>query len=343
MNLPYRTRQNLRTAGIAALIAVLILVLVWVIWLLWLERHIVYSRDGAKLDFSSSNQNLSGELAQPPQDREPVSIFYNEGDNALNMGADLTQLAGYYISKDMLADIPAVMSQLRKLPAQTPVLLEVKDIVGRFFYTTTLGPGDKNIDAAQVDQLISYLADSGLYVIAKVPALRDYYYGLNHVPDGLPTKGGYLWMEEGTNCYWLNPASEGTLSHLMQTAMELKGLGFNEVVFSDWRFPKTDKIVFKGDKQKALVNGAATLLAACGADRFAVSFMTNDPTFSVPQGRSRLYLEGIAAADIKSTVPQVTVADTAVNLVFVTDANDTRFDPYGVLRPITSAQLDETK
>ena len=33
--------------------------------------------------------------------------------------------------------------------------------------------------------------------------------------------------------------------------------------------------------------------------------------------------------------------DTDVRLVFITDLNDTRFDTYGVLRPLNTAQLDE--
>ena len=43
----------------------------------------------------------------------------------------------------------------------------------------------------------------------------------------------------------------------------------------------------------------------------------------------------------KAVAEQSTVEDTAVKLVFVTELLDTRFDPYSVLRPLDSAQLDE--
>lgn len=33
---------------------------------------------------------------------------------------------------------------------------------------------------------------------------------------------------------------------------------------------------------------------------------------------------------------QVTLADPAVHLVFLTEFHDTRYDAYGVLRPITA-------
>ena len=72
----------------------------------------------------------------------------------------------------------------------------VKSIYGNFYYSSEVSTrrnSDLNISA--VDALISDLTSGNLYVIARLPALRDYYYGLNNVPDGLPTAGGYLWMD----------------------------------------------------------------------------------------------------------------------------------------------------
>lgn len=342
MTIPYRTRRTLRNIGIFTLLILLTVALVLVVWFIWLDRYIVYTRDGAHLDFTLDDSNLTGELAEKPQQQVQISIFYNEGEEELNISTELSQITGYYVSTQMLVDdMPGVLETLKKLPAQTPVLIDVKDMVGRFFYSTSLGPAHKSIDTAQMDQLIQFATDSDLYVIARAPALRDYYYGLNNVPDGLPTSKGYLWMEDGTNCYWLNPASQGTLTHLIQTATELKGLGFDEVVFSDFRFPKTDKIVFKGDKQEALVTAANTLVDTCADSRFAISFLVEDPTFPLPTGRSRMYLEGVAAADAKSMAAQTGLEDPQIRVVFLTDVNDTRFDLFSVLRPITSAQLEE--
>lgn len=342
MTIPYRTRRTLRTIGICTLVALLVLTLVLTVWFIWLDRYIVYTRSGAHLDFTLDDTNLTGEVAQKPQQQVSISIFYNEGEDALNISTELARITGYYVSTQMLAeDLPGVLETLKKLPAQTPVLIDVKDMVGRFFYPTSLGPAHKSIDTQQMDALIRYATALDLYVIARAPALRDYYYGLNNVPDGLPTSGGYLWMEDDTNCYWLNPASQGTLTHLIQTATELKELGFDEVVFSDFRFPKTDKIVFKGNKQDALVNAAKTLVDTCADSRFAVSFLVESPTFPMPEGRSRMYLEGAAASDAKSLAAQTGLENPDIRLVFLTDVNDTRFDLFGALRPITSAQLEE--
>ena len=341
MAIPYRTRRTLRGLAIAALWLLLIAIIVLLVWLLWLDRYVVYSRDGAKLDFSISNQQLSGQVAQPPANDATVSIYYNEGDNTLNISTELTQLAGFYIDSEMLISrMPEMLDMVKKLPAQTPVMIDVKDIVGRFYYSTALGPVNTSIDQASMNALIEYLVKSDLYVIARAPALRDYYYGLDHVSDGLPMRGGYLWMDDD-RCYWLNPKSEGTLTRLIQTAKELREKGFNEVLFSDFRFPETDKIVFSGSRTEALEAAASRLLESCATERFAVSFLVDSATFPLPEGRTRMYMEGVGASKLKTLAEESGLEDPAVKLVFVTDVNDTRFDAYGVLRPLTTAQFEE--
>ena len=343
MALPYRTRRVLRGVGIAALFLSLLLILVWMVWLLWLDRYVVYTDDGAHFDFSRSNQSISGVIAIPPEDDVTVSIYYNEGDGILNVSAELRQLSGYYVDRDMLAaGIPDVIAQLKKLPSETPVMIELKDIVGRFFYNSTVSERRySNIDIAGMEELFDYLNKSDLYTIAKIPALRDYYYGLENVSHGLAIKGGYLWMEPGTNCYWLNPTKDGTITYLMQQILELKSKGFDEVILGDFRFPDTNSIVFDGSRREALQTAAAKLVETCGTDRFAISFCVSDPAVALPEGRCRMYLEGVSAADAKIMADQTLLTNLPVRLAFITDLKDTRFDDYGVLRPLTSAELDD--
>lgn len=343
MTLPYRTRRFFRGLAVAALVLVLVLVIVWLVWLLWLDRYVVYTRDGAILDFSRSDKQIAGEIAQPPEDDVTISIYYNEGDNTLNISTELTQVAGYYIDAHMLEyEMDTVMSQLRKLPAQTPVLVEVKDIVGRFFFSTNLGPVYSGINTEDMKELFNFLKLSDLYAIAKFPALRDYYYGLDHVSDGIFLRSGMgLWMDED-RCYWLDPASNGTQSYLVQIVTELKSLGFDEVVLGDFSVPESSGLKYSYDRTEALLSAARTVLENCGSDRFAVSFCVKDSAFPLPEGRARLYMEDQSAADLKTLAANAAFLDTDVRLVFLTDVNDTRFDEYGVLRPLTTAQLDET-
>ena len=342
MILPYKTRRFFRGLATTALVLVMVLVIAWLVWLLWLDRYVVYTRDGAVLDFNLPDKVASGQVAVPPEDDVTVSIYYNEGENTLNISTELSQMIGYYIDANMLeTDMSTVLSQLKKLPPQTPIMVEMKDIVGRFFFQTNLGPIRTSIDQNSLNELMQVLKLSDFYLIAKFPSLRDYYYGLDHVNDGIFLKSGMgLWMDDN-RCYWLNPESQGTLSYIIQIITELKQMGFNEVVLGDFAIPASEKIKFNGDRKEILGAAAQKILEACSNDRFAVSFCVTSASFPLPEGRTRLYMENQSASEIKTMSAETVFSDTAVKLVFITDLNDTRFDDYSVLRPLNTAQLDE--
>ena len=339
MNIPYRTRQGLRHFAIILLIAVLVAVAVGVCWFVWLQRFVIYTREnGAIIDISLSQQVAEGQIATPPE-KETVSIYYNEGENAINTSKDLTQMIGYYADFEALKNMAAVQKQAKLLTAGTPVMLDVKDAKGRFFYSSSVSDQRSSaIDIAAMDQLIRQLDDKGVYLIARLPALRDYHFGLTSTENGLfVSSGGYLWADDDY-CYWLDPTKEGTVMHLVQIVTELKNLGFDEVVFDEFRFPDTKDLKFSGDRAQALNSAASTLLTTCATDTFALSFVGGAEGFTLPQGRSRLYIKDATAAEAATIAAQSGLADTAVNLVFLTEFHDTRFNVYSVLRPLESAE-----
>lgn len=340
MTLSYKTRRRLKTLGIVALSLVLGFILFFLIWLIWLSRYVVYSKDGATLNFDLPAQELSGEVALPPEAAETVPIFYNDGENAIDTSDDLPQLYGYYItSTDMMEDMDGVRAKVESLPVGTAVMLDVKSIYGYFFYSTKVGSTSDSVDIAAVDSLISYLKSKNLYMIARVPAFRDRAFGLDHISCGLPIEGGYLW-EDDDGCYWLNPGVSGTINYLAQIVSELKNLGFREVVFTEFRFPDDmSEIVYDGSQADALNNAAATLVTSCASTTFAVSFSTPQGAITLPEGRTRQYLSNISAMTVQSTADQMGLEDPKTGLVFLTETNDTRFDEYSVLRPISIIQL----
>lgn len=337
--IPYRTRNALRKLCVTVLVIILVAAITLLCWLLWLNRYVIYTRDGVKLDFGLSLEFPEGQLAVPPTPGVTIDIYYNEGENVvLPENTELQQLSGLYITGEMLAqDIAGIRQQLKSLPAETPVMLDVKNIRGEFYYTTSNGRNAAAIDTAQMDDLIRELK-ANHYLIAKLPALRDYWYGLEHVDDGIfnPNRMS-LWMDE-ERCYWLNPASDGTLTYLVQIAKELRAMGFDEVVFDDFRIPATNAIYFEGDRDEALNKTAASLVTICSTDTFAVSFVSNAETFLLPEGRSRLYLQDVAAADAAAAATRTGLSDPDIRLVFLTNLKDTRYDAYGVLRPMDIAQ-----
>ena len=336
MNLSYRTKRVLSRIGLGILPVLVLALVAAVCWYIWAQRYVVYSADGsAKLDLALPPM-ASGEA--PVQPSEPdVTIRYDTGASELE-ATELTQMTGYYVEPGDLKDLDAVKTQIQALPLGTPVMIDVKSIQGAFYYSSTVSDTRSTaVDVAKMDELIAWMNKQNIYAIAKFPALRDYTYGLHNVPDGVHhSSGGYLYQDDD-GCYWLHPASQGTLSYLTQIIIELRNLGFDEVVLEDFCFPQnTDKIKVDGDRKELLTTAAAELLKACATNRFALSFVKTED-FTPPTGRSRLYITGKDAAEAASVAESSGVADPAINLVFLTELHDTRFNVYSVMRPLSGA------
>ena len=347
MNIPYRTRRTLNRLGIVALAFLLILIITWFCWVVWLERYVVYTRDGAVLDLEISANTLTGEVAVPPNaNTSSVSIYYNEGENAIETSNELHQLDGYFIDADALTtDIAGSWEALDHLSSGTAVMIDLKGGYGSFYYSSSL-PGaiaSASVSTASVDEIIKDMKEKGFYTIARISAFRDYEYGRKNVATGLMhvnRKG--LWPDEG-GCYWLDPTKPEVLNWVSSMVNELKGMGFDEVVLADFRFPAGDSYIFSGDKDAALQQAAATILSNCTSHDFTLSFSVSSTTFTLPQGRCRMYLEGVSAENVGARTALLTIEEPQLRLVFVAETNDTRYNEYGVLRPIDSAEQLEAQ
>ena len=143
-------------------------------------------------------------------------------------------------------------------------------------------------------------------------------------------------------CYWLDPTDTGTMNWLIQIADELRSKGFEEVVFTEFRFPNAEKIRFSGDRQAAINNAAAKLQETCGTNQFVISFATNDTAFVLPEGgMNRIYLTDVGAKDAAAAAAKMTVPNPEANLVFMATSTDTRYDAYSALRAITTANMNQ--
>ena len=344
MTIPYRIRRALQRAAVTLGVLAILSAVAMAAWMLWLNRYVIYTDEGAKLDFNLPFIQDEGIIASPPEAGPDVNISYGDTDELLGMPTGgLQQMEGWVVTADMLTgdNFAATQAALETLPVGSTVLIDVRNVRGEFFYLSSLGRNADKIDAGAVSVLINDLHKKGCYTIARFPAFRDRWYFLadqtTRVPYGLPKSGGNgsLWEDvsiKNMSHYWFNPASTGTLNFLVQIVTELRNLGFDEVVFSDFRFPNTEKIKFSGDKTEALNEAAQTLVRSCATDSFAVSFIGTH--FTLPEGRCRIYLENVPAADIPTVTASLTLENPAAQLVFLTDTQDTRYTAYSVLRPL---------
>ena len=349
MNIPYRTRRLLNRIGLVALAVLLVGTLVWFCWVIWLERYVVYTEGKAILDFDITTDESQGELAVPPAADAGVPIYYNEGANAVNLNAELTQLNGYYIDGDDLQkNLADSYEDMKALRSGTAVMVDMKGGYGSFYYSSKLSGAvmSQSVSVTTVDEMIKEMQHRGFYTIARISAFRDYNYGLNNVPCGLPDARGdgyYLRADDG-GCYWLDPTEPQVITWLCSIIKELKELGFNEVVLDNFRFPPNpDLYIFSGDRDQALAEAAEVIISNCASDGFTISFVAAGANFALPEGRTRLYLSGVEAKEVGAKAAQANLEEPQIRLVFLADTNDTRFDEYGVLRPIEVSGVIEAQ
>lgn len=344
MSIPYRTRRVLNRVGTALLALLLLFIVTWLCWVVWLQRYVIYTDDGATVDFRVSANEITGEVAVEPKAEANIPIYYNEGANAINVTHEMEQLIGYYIDSTMLQqDMQGVLSRIEKLDSSTAIMIDMKGPYGSFFYPSALGDAvhSASTDVNAVSDLVTKLQQKGFYTIARVCAFRDREFGNNNVSSGLymlNRKG--LWMDQG-GMYWLDPTNATTTSWISSVVLELRDMGFDEVMLDDFCFPNSDQYIFNGDKPAALQSAAATLVSSCSASNFVLSFCTDDPAFTLPEGRCRLYLEGVSAAGIGQAASKATMEDKQIGLVFIADTGDTRYNEYSVLRSLYISDVIE--
>ena len=346
--IPYRTQQMLKRLLIGLIILLLFAAVLIMCWFLWLQRYVVYTDDGAKLDFNMSLGFPDGQVARPPEPGAELDmIFGDDPEGTTPVFKELGKLNGYYVTMEALkADFAGVSEQIFAQPAGSAIMLEMKNSRGEFAYSSALGPNMEGLDPTRVDALIKKVLSSGYYVMDSFPAFYDYEYieadseALTRKENGFLQDGGNgnLWYDRNNKCYWLNPKKDGTRSFLIQITTELRDLGFHEVVYTDFRIHKTSMIRFNGDKLKCLNETADLLVKTCGTDTFALSFVREELGLTLPAGRTRLFLEGTTAADAAALSAQSGFADPTIQLVFLAETNDTRFNAFSVLRPIEMAQ-----
>lgn len=321
------------------LLAALVLLLFCVCRFIFLQRYLVYSDDSVMLDYS---QDLVAQSDPTEQvwSSEDLEIVTEEAiaQVSATLDAPLETLSGNYITTQMLLDMQSVTDALHQTEALPDTLmLDLKSIYGNFYYSSgTSGAMTSSADIPAIDSLIKSLSqEKDLYLIARIASLSDTNFALAHQECGLPLRSGALWMSED-GCYWLDPAEELVQDYLVSIARELALMGFDEVVFDDFRIPDSKNIIYRGElpREEAAAAAAEAIRSKLSDAPIRISFNSADP--AVASHSDRVYLvttDGSAVAGLIDAVED-TVDDPSSQIVFLTPSRDTRFDNYSILRPL---------
>ena len=286
-------------------------------------------------DFDELAQNASKDHRAPD-----INIVVDEPVTPTSAFADmpLQMLSGNYITSQMLLDMQTVsntFSQLTELP--DAVLIDVKSIYGNFYYSSnTIGAVTSSADISAVDDFISVLGNNDdVYLIARVASLSDTNYALAHQSYGLPRSDGALWMCDN-GCYWLDPMEEDVQDYLVSIAVELSGLGFDEVIFDNFYVPDSRNIKYDRDisREDAALTSSEAIRNKLSNTPIRVSFTSQ--VHGVYAFSDRVYISTENGAAVTTLVDEMSdiVTDPTTQIVFLTPSRDTRFDGYGILRPL---------
>ncbi len=338
--LSYRHKVKLKKGLKVLGLTLLILALLSAFLLIYMQRYIVYTSDGARLDFSRSTLDipLNTEEEAPEASGSAlgeVEIVY--ADEAEATQGKLKQISGVYITVEMLRENPKqVMEQIMELDNTNAVMIDVKDRLGNFYYDTEIA-GAQKANTAVLDELIAYLTRNGFPMIARIPAFVDSSFALEHSELSLKIDGGALWVDETGN-YWLDPEKPTVLSYQEQICKELSSMGFQEVVFNDFYYPTSGSIVYTSNltRTELIAAAAQEVENAFIGSNLTISFCTTDTSFPVDSSAGRIYVPDASGANVDRIIASMndTVADPVTQVVFMSDSRDTRFEAYGTLRPL---------
>lgn len=327
----YRSRQRLRTWAFGIGIGLLIIIGLLVGAFFYLERYIVYTTDGAKLVFPDKAAVVENPTFTVQPELQEMPPIVMEGDVEPEVIA-MTQLRGYYISSQNLTqDLTNAIPQTGE---QIAVMVDMASIYGNYFFTNPAANGNYStaVSLTSTDSFLQSLAQrEDIYLIAALPAFANSAQALANQNDGLALSGGALWMD-ADGAYWMDPAKDSTVSHLITAAYGAMSLGFDEIVYTDFYFPESSNIAWEGDKTQIILDVADQLSTHSVSSDIAISFASEDSAL-LPYTQ-RLYLSSGNTA-LLSALEEAMPPEKSANetLVFVTTSRDTRFEPYGILVP----------
>lgn len=356
----YRNRIRLKRLLIILLCLLLAAIALIAGYAVFLSRYVVYTSDGAWLDLpweeSGSTETdaasvfVSGELVMDssitretmPSDTEiaETAVISDEPVSGYTIDpADLSDASEILdLIDEELAEAEAEGEDLTEAAAALTVMITVKSTSGTFYYNSDLGDC---ADCADItEELIAGLAERGISLTARLPAFADSAFALENQSIGLPITGGALWMDSSGN-YWLDPTSSTAQDYLVSICQELRALGFSEIVFSEFAFPDSSSIIYDSDytRDELTVQAAESVTGMLASSGLTLSFLTDDTesAFAAVACADRIYLELDEGSSVTAVAELYTdlLDDISLQLVFVTESRDTRFEDYGVLRPIS--------
>ena len=249
----YRGRRTITDILKLIAIALAVIVVLVLAGLFYLQKYLVYTDEGVRLELPPILQMFRREGKEPDAsaslpDPGDISVVIDSGSGTGQPPAEPEKpsLAIQLPVEDVLNGTAA--AKLEEAGADT-LILEMKAPDGKLaWYSEDYTAQWAEVSAPQSNNDALKQWNEEVYTIARVCCFRD---------DSAPysrnklalRKGNYNWRDE-LGLRWLSPAHEESQEYIANLCGELAALGFDEIVLEQWHFPvggKTENIS-RGDR-----------------------------------------------------------------------------------------------
>lgn len=256
----YRGRRTVTDVLKFIAIALAVLVVLAVGALFFLQRYIVYTDDGVKLELPPFLQMLRGQDGT----REPggsaslpdpgnLSIDIQPAGSQSEPQPPEEEPAGFVLALPVSDVVEGAAAGKLEQAGAEALILEMKDKSGKLAWLSEQGVADRsraNGPQAVNDALRQWNAGE-VYTIARVCCFRD-----NSAPyynNSLALRWGNGNWKDELNLRWLSPALEKNREYVAGLCGELAALGFDEIVLEDFTFPIKGHLerITKGERYDA--------------------------------------------------------------------------------------------
>lgn len=239
----YRGRRTVTDILRFVAIVLAVLVVLSVAGLVYLQRYLVYTDDGVKLELPPFLQSLRGENG----DREPGSSasLPDPGNLSIDIEPSGSQSepqpaeepAGFVIALPVGDVLDGSAGEKVAQAGADALVLEMKDPSGKLAWLSgqaMAGRARANGAQSAADALKQW-NEGEVYTIARVCCFRDDSAPYYHNSLAL-RRGNGNWKDE-LGLRWLSPAQDKNQAYLAGLCGELAAMGFDEIVLEQFYFP----------------------------------------------------------------------------------------------------------
>ena len=248
----YRGKE--KTGRLATLIvSILVLLIVLAVWLFYdLQQYMIYDKDGARLVLPAERAPAGGETLPAPRPGAASSAFGSPveaeiivdkadySDLVSDAGAGLKALRARFVRAEALTGTLLSSFITGGLGDYDALVLELKPPSGLLSYRSTVPLTESYAlnGTLELQGYVEQLKEKGVWLVAQLSALPDAALAARNAPIALKdeTTGGVFQGANGAA--WLDPYHASVRAYLSALMAELKGMGFDEILFDGLYLPE---------------------------------------------------------------------------------------------------------